>query len=612
MPREPAGRRGAPSSMHSPRAANRPHAGALAATLALCALCVAPRAPAAIAVEVRGLDSELERNVRALLSLESYKDRDRIEPDAVQRLFRRADGEVRAALRPYGYYEPVVDAALEPAANGRDWRVRIEVQTGEPVLLADVSVIVRGPGASDEVFARIAAAPGLRSGERLQHAAYERVKSDLQLAAATYGYLDAKLLRNELAVDPVAHRASVFLEIETGERYRFGATSIDQHSIRPEQIRRYLRYDEGEYYDETKRLRTQFALDDSQFFSSVIVEPGAPDRVNHIVPVRISASSARNGYSFGAGYGTDTGARGTISWLDPRVNDRGHRLRVQLQGSRTTQNLNVRYDIPFGDPVLEKFSLQFLDQSQQISGNVDTSEVSLRPSVTQAFGHWQRVLSANFAHTITYDPVVGREVDNLVVPGITYASVPEGYLGEELFSRTWYAELIGSHGALGARAKFLRLDLRAERVFNLSERWHLLLRAEAGASAVGNFQELPGTFRFYAGGDRSVRGFAYNELSPTEVSPLTGASVRVGGRHLFTGTVEFERDLPRRLGVAAFTDFGNAFDRLGDPLAVSAGVGLRLRLPVVTFGLDFARAVRAPGFPQLPGTRVHLNISPKL
>ena len=445
-----------------------------------------------------------------------------------------------------------------------------------------------------------------------RHAAYERVKSDLQLAAATYGYLDAKLLRNELAVDPAAHRASVYLELETGERYRFGATTIDQHSIRPGHIRRYLRYDEGEYYDETKRLRTQFALDDSQFFSSVIVEPGTPDRVNHVVPVRISGTSARNGYSFGAGYGTDTGARGTISWLDPRVNDRGHRLRVQLQGSRTTQNLNVRYDIPFGDPVLEKFSLQFLDQSQQISGNVDTSEVSLRPSVTQALGRWQRVLSANFAHTVTNDPIIGREVDNLIVPGITYASVPEGYLGEELFSRTWYAELIGSHSALGARANFLRLDLRAERVLNLSERWHLLLRAEAGASAVGDFQELPGTFRFFAGGDRSVRGFAYNELSPTEVSPLTGAVVRIGGRHLFTGTVEFERDLPRRLGVAAFTDFGNAFDRLGDPLAVSAGMGLRLRLPVVTFGLDLAHALRAPGFPELPGWRVHLNISPKL
>jgi hypothetical protein len=46
--------------------------------------------------------------VLALLSLERYKDRDRIEPDAVQRLYDRIDDEVHSALRPYGYYEPQI------------------------------------------------------------------------------------------------------------------------------------------------------------------------------------------------------------------------------------------------------------------------------------------------------------------------------------------------------------------------------------------------------------------------------------------------------------------------------------------------------------------------
>src|ERR1700740_2407570 len=40
---------------------------------------------AGIRIEVSGVDSELRRNVLALLSLERYKDRDRIEPDAVAR-----------------------------------------------------------------------------------------------------------------------------------------------------------------------------------------------------------------------------------------------------------------------------------------------------------------------------------------------------------------------------------------------------------------------------------------------------------------------------------------------------------------------------------------------
>ena len=82
------------------------------------------------------------------------------------------------------------------------------------------------------------------------------------------------------------------------------------------------------------------------------------------------------------------------------------------------------------------------------------------------------------------------------------------------------------------------------------------------------------------------------------------------------------RELPKSLGVAAFFDYGNAFDKLGRrrKLAYSVGVGLRVRLPVLTLGIDIAQAaVRAvpaadrsatsctPGSP-----RLHINFSPKL
>jgi translocation and assembly module TamA len=600
------------------------------ALLLLGLLAVAGPAAAVIRVEVTGVDSTLRRNVLALLSLERYKDRDRIEPDAVERLFRRVDGEVRDALRPFGYYEPVIQATLTAEDEQRNWHVQVDIRPGEPVLLEAVSIVIRGAGADDPVFERVAAGNALVKGARLEHSAYEKVKTDLQSAAATFGYLDARLLRNQLQVDPTAHRASIVIELDTGARYCFGTTTIEQNAIREPQLRRYLRYRDGEPYDASKLLRTQFALDDSQFFSSVEVTPGERDPVQHIVPIRISGVAGRNSYAFGVGYDDRDGVRGTISWLNPRVNDRGHRLRMQIQVSELTRDFNARYDIPFGDPVLEKFSLQFLTQTQHINGGVDTREATFGPIITQSFGRWQRTLALNLTHTTTSDVVNGSRVDDLVVPAVTYAAVPDGYLGEDLFSRTLYAQLLGSHGVLGSNASFLRLDVRSERVFNLSERWHLLLRAEAGTSAVNNFDQLPGIYRFYAGGDRSVRGFAFQELSPvdtrTAIDPVSGLpvtlSVRAGGRHLLTGTVEFERDLPRNLGIAAFTDFGNAFDSINSLqtiLAVSIGIGFRWRLPVVTVGIDVAKALHdpwrdaLPGPPQpLPGLRLHLNISPRL
>ena len=579
-------------------------------------------AMADIRIELEGVDGDVRRNVLALLSLERYKDRDRIEPDAVQRLFKRVDDEVRSAMRPFGYYQPVINASISGPDRDRHWHVNITVEPGEPVLLDRVAIRVTGPGAEDPVFQHLTQAPPLHTGDTLNHASYEQYKSALSRAAATYGYLDARMLRSEMQVDPDAHRASIFLELDTGARYYFGATTIEQNAVRDSQVRRFLRYHEGEPYSALALLRTQFALDDSQYYSTVEVQAGDRDPVQHTVPISIHASNARRGYSFGAGYGTDTGFRGTVAWTVPRVNQYGHRFRVQMQLSQIEQLFDARYDIPFGDPALEKMSLDLLGQQANYGDNVTASQIAFAPSVTQIMGNWQRVLSASFSHTITTDPIEGRRVDNLVIPSVVFASIPEGYLGEALFSRGLYAQLEGSSTTLGARENFLRLDLQGERVIDLNPRWHLLLRAEVGASTVSNIENLPGQYRFFAGGDRSVRGFAYDDLSPVSVPPpvrdaATGQLIpqpaaKVGGRDLLTTTVEIERDLPRNFGVAAFFDGGNAMDRFSDPLAYSVGLGARLRLPVVTVGVDVGQALRAPGYPHLPGPRLHLNISPKL
>ena len=376
-------------------------------------------------------------------------------------------------------------------------------------------------------------------------------------------------------------------------------------------MHRFLRYAEGDPYNALELLRTQFALDDSQYYSTVEVDAGEPDRVAHTVPVMIHASNARVRWSLGAGYGTDTGARGTASWTVPRVNRFGHRFRVQMQLSQIQQTFDARYDVPFGDPVLEKFSLELVGQESQLGDNVTTNEIAVGPGLTQIMGSWQRVLNVNAVHAITDDPIIGRHVDNLIVPSIVFASVPEGYLGEALFSRGLYAQLLGSSTTLGARENFLRLDLQAERVVDLSHLWHLLLRSELGASSIDNVEDLPGQYRFFAGGDRSVRGFAFDALSPVKLTS-SGVPVKPGGRDLLTGTMELERDLPRNFGVAIFVDGGNAVETFRDPLAYSVGLGFRVRLPVVTVGIDVAQALRAPGFNGLPGPRLHLNISPKL
>ena len=581
------------------------------------ALCM-PAAHANIEIEVKGVDEALRSNVLAYLSFDRYRKSEALSADTLERLHNRVEREVAAALKPFGYYEPKTRSELTDLGNG-NWRVNVNIEPGQPILMDRVDVRVSGPGSTDVLFTRVVSKPPLHPGDRLSHAAYDKLKGDLQRTAANYGYLDAKMTKNELQVDPANHKASAQLEIETGERYRFGTTSIRQNVIEDELVRRYMRYEQDEPFDMSELLRTQFALDDSQYFSNVEVLPGDPDRENHLVPIDIRAeANRRNRYSFGAGYGTDTGVRGTLQWEDRRINEAGHRFNVELKAASEQQTLSSHYIIPIGDPALEKLSFETTYEKQKLA-DVDTRDTKFEPSITKVNGRWQRVYFLTFDNTKTQS-LAQNSTDFLVMPGINFALVPQGYLGEALFSRAFFIQLRGSDHVFGSDADFLQLDTTAERTFDLSPKWHLLLRGELGATLVSEFGNLPGSVRFFAGGDRSVRGFAFNELSPEEkvLDPVTheplkdaqgnDITVKVGGKHLLTGTVEFSRDLPRSLGIAAFFDFGNAFDKFGDPLEYSVGLGFRWRLPAVTLGIDVAQPLSESG----AGPRLHINFSPKL
>jgi len=625
----------------------------------LALLIACPLARAGVTITISGVSNSLRSNVLAYLSFARYQRTKHLTQDTADRLESRIPREVQSALRPFGYYQPTVRSTVTAAGPG-DWKVAIAIKAGQPVILTKVNVQVVGPGAGRRLFKRITSNLPFHPGKRLNQAEYDSVKNDLLRTAATYGYLDATLTRHQLLVDPSARTASISLELQTGVRYRFGATTIEQHVVSEKLVRRYLRYREGAPFDLTQVLRTQFALDDAEYFSNLEVLTGTPDRVNHTVPVSIHGDPSRpNVYSFAGGYATDTGARGIISWQDRRVNSYGHKMSVDLEAAQVTKySLQSRYIIPIGDPAVENLTLAGTVEQRQLA-DVEARTMSIGPSVTRVTGRWQMVWFVNGVHSsgtvqtpvagtlnsakqcipeslapgaaCTTNVTIGIPTTDMLVPGVDFASVPKGYLGEPMFQHGFFAEVRGSEGAFGSRSNFLQIHVQFERVLDLAPKWHLLLRDEAGATVASHFETMPPVMRFFAGGEGSVRGFAYNDLSPTQqyCANISGTVIcdpaaKAGGKDVLTGTVEFDRDLPRNFGIAAFFDYGNAFNHLGaqcDPVAnaspsqekchrlleYGAGIGFRVRLPVLTLGIDIGQPLSQSGSP-----RLYVNFSPKL
>jgi len=576
--------------------------GALVALLAL-PWCSAALAADRIRIEIDGVDKAIAQNIRQYLTLTRYLVREDLTDPQVRRLADRAVDEATDALRPFGYYAPSVKSRT--TRDDENWIVRLFITPGEPVRLRTVDVQVTGPGSADTTIASVVRDSAVKPGRRLEHAEYERLKLELMRNAQERGYLDATLERHELIVDPDERTADVRLALTTGGRYQFGRVTVEQNAISERLFNGYLRFAEGQPYSPERVRSTQFALEDSNYFSSVSVIPGDRDSDTLTVPVTIRGEPIkRDRYSVGAGYGTDTGVRGTFTWDNRRVNSSGHRTQIEVTASGVKSEAIARYIIPIGDPSLEKLEFSTGYIREEI-GDLDSERVEVVGSLTDALGKWQRVLFLKVNQERSIFPDGTTATDLLLIPGVSYASLPPNFLTGWVRDAAYYFELSGSPETLGSDASYLRFVGRAEKVWRITGPWYLRLRGEVGASWVNEFSELPASQRFFAGGDRSVRGFGLNELSPPGPPDEEGNPTKAGGEDKLIGSIEIERDLPRDFRIAAFYDTGNAFNEWGDPLEYSVGLGIRWKLPMLMIGLDIAQALSEPG----KNPRVHLNIT---
>ena len=578
--------------------------GWLAAAFFFCAF---PAAAAdRIRIEIDGVDKPIAENIRAYLSLTRYTQRDDLTDSQVRRLADRAVDETTDALRPFGYYEPNVRSRT--TRDDENWIVRLKVALGEPVRLETVDIVLDGDGRNDRPLQTVISDSGLRQGARLDHPSYENLKAALSRTAQERGYLDAKLTRRELVVDPANRRAEVHIALDTGARYHFGHVTIDQDAIEPRLLQRFVRFREGDAFLAEQLRNTQFALEDSAYFGSVTVATGDRDTTTKTVPITITGDKIRRDrYSVSAGYGTDTGVRGKATWDNRLVNQRGHRMQVELTASAVLTELITRYIIPVGDPSLEKLEFSAAYINEEI-GDLDSERYELTGGYTEVLGRWQRVLFLKINRERTGFPDGTSSDDLLLIPGVSYSSLPPNFLTGWVRDAAYYVELSGSPQTLGSEASYLRFYARGEKVWPIQGPWWLRVRGEVGASWIDDFSELPASQRFFAGGDRSVRGYGLNELSPMEVDPHDpeAGEQAVGGENKLVGSIEIERDFPHNLRGAIFFDTGNAFNDWADQqLVYSAGIGVRFKLPMLMLGLDVAQSLSDTD----KNPRFHLNIT---
>ncbi len=561
----------------------------------LLVLLHAGAASAAIEVRIEGIEGELRDNARAFLDI-ARDDLTDLDPPEVRRMHERAPAQIGRALEPFGHYRPQIDGEIT-RSNG-DWTATYRVDPGPRMQLERVVIDITGAAADDSAFADAVANAPLSEGAPLAHADYEDTKAQLMELAARRGYFDARWTRNVLRVEPERGTAEAVLRLASGPRYTFGEITFDDTALSEEFLRRYLQFESGDPYQGDEVLELQYALDDSGYFRSVDVVPQRGRARDGRIPIHVQLTARpQHRYTFGIGYGTDTGARISVGREDRWVNSSGHTFRAEIQVAEVRNRLSTQYTIPLSEPWRERLELVAAAGEEDIGdGRSRQRQVGARYVTTH--DGWQRTLALDVERST--DTISGESTTrDLVMPRL---SLVRSRFNDPIYATRGYriaGDLNGGTTTFGSAVSFLRLHLDGYYVRGLWPGGRVLLRGEFGRTQIEDVDDLPLSQRFFAGGDQSVRGFKYQSLAPRNDEGDV-----VGGRYLGVASVELEQLVYGNWGVATFVDHGDAKNELDTDLRTSAGVGLRYRSPVGVLRLDIAKAI--DGGDEDP--RLHLSL----
>jgi translocation and assembly module TamA len=555
---------------------------------------------APVRVEVRGVEEEMRDNVMATLSLARQPSRTRMPEERVRLLMNRVPDEVQAAMEPFGYYAASSSSAL--AFDGRRWRVTVDVEPGSPVRLVDALVRIEGPGAQDTALVRIRDRAGLAIGQPLAHASYESVKERLIGTALDRGYLDAVFDSSAIFVDRGAREARAVLVLRTGPRFTLGEVTFFQDALDPELLQDLVPWVPGDAFSRAQLLELQTSLTAEPYFSSAEIIPARDRAEGLVVPIEVLLTPApRQLYSVGGGYGTDTGARVTFSAEFRRLNRAGHRATVDAWLAQVERRATGSYLIPLGERLGTVLSLT----AGWVDANPVTSETEtwlVGATVDGIRGDWRTQVSTTLERA-SFSVGTQSGVSTLLLLGSGLSHVVADDRIEPARGSLFRVRARGGHDALFSDVRLFDMGIELRWIRGFGDRYRVLWRGEVGALFSSDFSSLPPSLRYFAGGDRSVRGYAYEALGPVDEFGDV-----IGGTKLLVTAIELDAAVRRSWRVALFADVGNALDSFEDPYEAGAGVGIRWRSPVGMVRLDGAFAVTRRGWP----FRLHLNLGPEL
>jgi translocation and assembly module TamA len=539
--------------------------------------------------------SKLRELLQKHLSIHEAMSNPRMNASEWQRLIQKTPQEISDLLATEGYFKTQTtlrrpDATqaefhlmLPPAATVKQVNVSISGEVQQPAYQATLEAAQKSwPLPVNSIFTQ---------------AAWTSAKRDILAALLRDQFPNAKLTRSQALVDPATQAVMIEIAVDSGPAVKVGHVLIQGLQHYPESLLRPLiTLKTGAPYRQEDLLTLQNSFMSTGKFRAVDViaktDQLNPDRSADIMVTvtELEQYSMR----IGTGASTNTGARVVFNYTNRNLFDRGllwdSSVRLEQRLQAVTSNITF-----LTDEQGYRDSIQNNLIRTAVEGQVTTA---IQNGVRRYWGQptsIEQFVGANLlyefltvdgensqfnkAATVAYGFNM-RRLNNALAP-------TKGWIFNTQFQLAPLDKL--------SDGRFLQSQARLQAFYPLTESTQWLGRIEVGS--ITGSGRVPATYLFRAGGDQSVRGYAFQSLGVKEADAI------VGGRVLLTGSSEIVQWLTTSWGAAVFVDFGNAANSWKDYEPVLGyGLGARWRSPIGPVGVDIARGQETGEY------RLHFNL----
>lgn len=546
----------------------------------------------------------LRRLLRNYLDLARFQaegpvDGDQINLVELRRLVASAPEQARALIEAEGYFGAQITTRVADASAGQPMVVTLEVMPGPLTRVTKVQMVfegeldtrqANGDERAQEVIKLLDETWALPVHHVFRQSDWSAAKSAMLAKLRANGYPSASWSGTSVTVDAESQSAKLYLVADSGPAFFYGDVRVEGLHRQPASaITNLSPFKRGEPYKEAQLVELQDRIQKVNLFDNVFVSTDIDPTDAAAVPVVVQVHELPlQQATVGVGISSDTGPRVTFEHLHRQPFDSNWQAKTRMQIGRDDSNLQLdltSHPWPGRQRGLISGQLSYQiadDRSVTTSqryrvGRLREGERLERTDYIEfqrAKVHSDQGVVVSRASSLAgTSQWIFRNVDSQVLPTIGTTTTVSATAGH-------------TFSTLESSGYFGRGYARLTGYLPLPWSWYATARGEWGQVIARDSVSVPDTLLFRAGGDESVRGYAYRSLG------VESNGVVIGGRSLATGSMELAHPLMKSLPSLWGAVFVDAGDAAANPtelhMKVGYGAGIRWRSPVGPLKLDAA------------------------